>query len=155
MHGDDELALTETHYHEYGVREVHQIFPEYYLIRVGKFSDEIRDHVDEWIYMLKHSEVKPEFAAKNIQQAGEKLRVMRLSSDRRKAYNRFMENRSYEASMLYSSRREGRLESRVEGRREGIEQVAKNMLAQGMESPVVASVTGLSAEAVEKLLSEL
>jgi predicted transposase/invertase (TIGR01784 family) len=147
IHTQDTLALSESQFQEYGFREIRKIFPEYYLIRVGKFADEIHDPLDEWIYLLKHSQIKPDFTAKHIQQAGEKLRVINLPSERRKAYERFMDNRSYEASMLYTSRMEGI----KEGIEEGIKQVARNMLAQGMEIEKVASLTGLSLEAVEKL----
>ena len=150
-HDGDELTLSDMQAEEYGMHEVHGIFPEYYLIRVGKFADEIRDPADEWIYMLKHSEVKPEFHAEHIREAGEKLRVMQLHPDRRKAYDRFMDNRSYEASMLYSARKEG-IEQGIElGIEQGIEQVARKMFAQGMDTATVVSVTGLSAATVDKL----
>lgn len=42
------------------------IFPEYYLIEVERFSDLIRNPLDEWIYFFKHSEIKPEFTALGI-----------------------------------------------------------------------------------------
>ena len=164
-HAQDILALSDSQVQEYGIREARKIFPEYYLIRVGQFSDEIHDPVDEWIYMLKHSQIKSDFTAKHIQQAGEKLRVINLPSNRRQVYERFMDNRSYEASMLYTSRKEG-LEQGIkqgleqgikqgleQGLEQGIKQVAKNMLAQGMEIERVASLTGLSPEVVEKLLA--
>ena len=159
VHHGDELALSDMQAKEYGIREIHGIFPEYYLIRVGKFSDTIQDPADEWIYMLKHSEVKPEFQAEHIQQAGEKLRVMKLSEERRKAYNRFMDNRSYEASMLYTAHLEGWQEGREEGfekghekgLHEGLALVAKNMLAQGHTVEAVATATGLSMAEIEKL----
>ena len=175
VHHGDELALSKSQVEEFGIHEVHGIFPEYYLIRTGKFGDEVRDPTDEWIYMLKHSEVKPEFRAEHIQQAGERLRVMKLPAERRKAYDRFMDNRSYEASMLYSAHvegwQEGREEGREEGRKEGREEghkegfdkghekglheglvlVAKNMLAQGRTAEAVAAVTGLSMVEIEKL----
>ncbi|OQY51808.1 MAG: hypothetical protein B6245_24180 [Desulfobacteraceae bacterium 4572_88] len=78
VHTRDTLTLTDAQHSLFGVREVRKIFPEYYLIRVGRFPDEVHDALDEWIYMLKHSEVRPEFGAKNIQKASEKLRIMNL-----------------------------------------------------------------------------
>jgi predicted transposase/invertase (TIGR01784 family) len=159
VHTQDTLELSETQSQEYGLREIRKIFPEYYLIRVGKFADEIHDPLDEWIYMLKHSQIKPDFTAKHIQQAGEKLRMISLPTDHRKAYERFMENRSYEASMLYTSHKEGLqqgikqgLEQGLEqGIEQGIQQVAKKMLGQGMEIEMIATLTGLSLETIEQL----
>ncbi len=151
VHTQDTLGLSETQGQEYGLREVRKIFPEYYLIRVGKFSDEIHDPIDEWIYMLKHSEIKPDFTAKHIQKAGEKLRMISLPTDRRKAYERFMENRSYEASMLYTSHKEGLQQGIKQGLEQGLEQVAKKMLGQGMEVEMIATLTGLSLETIEQL----
>ena len=78
IHTGDELALTDTQQAAFGIHAVHKIFPEYYVIRVGKFPDEIHEALDEWIYMLKHNEVKAEFTARNIQQASAKLRIMNL-----------------------------------------------------------------------------
>lgn len=147
VHVQDTLALSEGQFQEYGFREIWKIFPEYYLIRVGKFSDKINDPIDEWIYMLKHSQIQPNFTAKHIQQAGEKLRIINLSPDRRKVYERFMDNRSYEASMLHTSHMEGM----KQGIEQGIQQVAKNMLAQGMAMETIASLTGLPLEIINKL----
>ncbi len=106
-HHQDILEMTTSQKELFGVSEVKKIFPEYYLIRIGQFADEIYEAIDEWIYMLKHDEIKPEFKAKNIQQASEKLRVMGLDTKQRKAYDRFMDNMSYHASMLWSSQQEG------------------------------------------------
>ena len=54
------------------------IFPEYYLIRVESFRDAINADLDEWIYMLKHESIKPEFKSKNIHLAGKKLDLMKI-----------------------------------------------------------------------------
>lgn len=36
-------------------------FPEYYFINVNKFKDIVVEDIDEWIYMLKNSEIKKKF----------------------------------------------------------------------------------------------
>ena len=112
---DDELKLTQNQEDIFGTECVHKIFPEYYLIRVGKFNNEVKQAIDEWIYMFKHSEIKPEFTSKNIHLTSEKLRVLKLNKQEKKAYDRYMENRSYEASMMWSSEEKGRKEGREEG----------------------------------------
>lgn len=142
VHTNDVLTLTDAQYNLFGTREVKKIFPEYYLIRVGKFSDEIHEALDEWIYMLKHSEVKPEFEAKHIQDASERLSVMNLNAAQRKEYEDYMHNMSYQDSMLWSSRIEEKMT------------IAKNLFAHGVSLDVIASSTGLSADAIERLQHE-
>jgi len=108
----DTLALSPNQKKTFGWDEVSQIFPEHYVIRVEKFGDEVKNAVDEWIYMLKNSEVKPEFESKNIQVASEKLRYMALDEEDRQAYKDYMENETYHNSMVWSFREEGRQEGR-------------------------------------------
>ncbi len=139
VHTSDVLTLTDAQYNLFGIREVKKIFPEYYLIRVGKFSDEIHEAIDEWIYMLKHSEVKPEFKAKHIQDASERLSVMNLNAAQRKEYEDYMQNVSYQDSMLWSSRIEEKMT------------IARNLFAHGVALDVIASSTGLSIEEIERL----
>jgi len=143
VHDKDILGLTKTQIEQFKINEVKKIFPEYYLIRVGKFTDEIHEAIDEWIYMLKHDEIKPGFKSKNIQQVSEKLRIINLDEAQRKAYDRFMDNRSYEASMLLSSRQEGKREKTIA--------VVKNSLQQGLELEVISSITEQSIQEIQEI----
>jgi hypothetical protein len=43
--------------------------------KVGQYDFKIKDALDEWIYALKESEVKPEFKAKGIQKGEAALLV--------------------------------------------------------------------------------
>ncbi len=43
-----------------------EIFPEYYLIQVKKYQDEIKQAIDEWIYWLKNEQVKKGSKSKHI-----------------------------------------------------------------------------------------
>jgi len=147
VHEHDILSLTEAQQELFGFHEVHKIFPEYYLIRVQKFPDQIREAVDEWIYMLKHNEVKPEFTAQHIQHASEKLRIMNLAEDQKKAYDEFVQNVSYQESMLWSSREEGRFQ----GQQAEKLTIAKKSLQQGLSLDVIASITGLREEELQQL----
>ncbi len=123
------------------------LFPEYYLIEVEKFQDLIQSDLDEWIYLLKHSEVKPEFQAKHIQQAKDKLAVMKMSPPERKAYERFMLNRMDERESIESAKEEGR----EEGIKEGILQTARAMLAKNLDLSLISEVTGLSIVEIQQL----
>ena len=147
IHTGDELALTDTQQAAFGIHAVHKIFPEYYVIRVGKFPDEIHEALDEWIYMLKHNEVKAEFTARNIQQASAKLRIMNLDPEQRQAYDHFMQNRSYQESMLWSSRAEGE----EVGRKKAKFETARQMLTDDVPLDLILKYTGLTKEDVEQI----
>lgn len=41
--------------------DAHNILPEYFVISIPLFNDVIKDELDEWLYMMKHSEVKEYF----------------------------------------------------------------------------------------------
>jgi predicted transposase/invertase (TIGR01784 family) len=154
VHTNDILALTEKQQEVFGIREVRKIFPEHYLIRVEDFPDKVQSALDEWIYMLKHSEVRPEFTAHHIQEASAKLRLMSLDEPLRKAYDDYMLNVSYQQSMIWSSREEGRMEGREEGRKQERLAVARNLLACHVALDVVAASTGLSEQEIVGLQKE-
>ncbi|MEM9991271.1 MAG: PD-(D/E)XK nuclease family transposase, partial [Bacteroidota bacterium] len=67
------------------------IFPEYYLIRVEKYPNIIEKKIDEWVYLLKHNEVKEGSTSKHIDKASEKLDYLNMSPAQRKSYERFLE----------------------------------------------------------------
>ncbi len=58
---------------------VHQIYPEYYIIKVNQFNDIAKNTLDEWIYFLKNEEIKDSFHAKGLLEAKEKLDKFKTS----------------------------------------------------------------------------
>ncbi len=147
IHTQDVLTLSDKQAQLFGTRDVKKIFPEYYLIRVGKFPDEVHEALDEWIYMLKHSEVKPEFSAEHIQDASERLRVMNLGEQERKVYEEYMHGVSYHESMLWSSHEEGRLTEKVV--------TVRKSLQQGLELPIIAKITDLTIAEIQQIQEQL
>lgn len=72
---------------------------------------------------------------------------MNLQEPQRKAYDVYMQNMSYQQSMLWSSREEGR----DKGRREEKIVIARNLLKHGATPELVAASTGLSFEDIDSL----
>lgn len=118
IHEQDELHLTSGQKKLFGKVKPHDIFPEYYLIRVNKFNDIAKDSLDEWVYFLKNEEIKESFNAKGLKQAKKILDVMKLSEKERTSYENYLENKSYQASMYQSTYVTGHLEGHQEGRQE-------------------------------------
>ena len=160
---EDELKLTPAQKSKFGVDEVHGIFPEYYILRVNKFDDEIRQPLQEWISFLKTGEIPDAFTAQGLKEARDILRVDALSEEDRKVYKRYLENVRLALSLDDSSRYEGyvdghiagREEGRAEGRAEGELQkaleMAKKMLSDGMSIDLVAKYSGLTPDEIAKI----
>jgi predicted transposase YdaD len=160
LHKNDELALSPDQQALFnGSEHCWQVFPEYYLIKVNRFDDVARDRLDEWIYFLKNEEIKDEFSARGLTEAKAKLDMMKLPQAERQAYQRYLDDLSYQASMVLSSYGLGELKGREEGRHEGRKEggeakaraIAKTLKEQGMTVDQIATITGLSREQVSEL----
>lgn len=122
------------------IRTGRNIFPEYYLIEVERFQNQIQKGIDEWVYFFKNSEIKPEFKSKNIQKAKEKLDLLKMSDEQRKAYERYKLNRMSEKEALDTAK--------LNGFEEGIEKVAVNVIKDGVPAEKIATYTGLSTDEI-------
>ena len=159
----DELKLTPAQKEKFGVDEVHGIFPEYYILRVNKFDDEIRQPLQEWISFLKTGEITDAFTAQGLEEAREILRVDSLSEEDRKIYQRYLRNVSLALSLDDSSRYEGYVDGMIagaeKGRAEGIAEGAKQqafatarkMKAKGLDLDTIADFTGLTSDEIAKI----
>ena len=168
IHNQDRLRLSVSQQNLYRKQEVQQIFPEYYLIKVNSFNDIAKDSLDEWIYFLKHEEIKEEFYAKGLMKAKHELDIMKLPEQERRAYERHRDDLHYQASMFESSysaavlegRKEGLQEGRMEGMKDGEKkkalQIARNLLqAGGLDLSSIAAMTELPEEELIALKREL
>jgi len=158
LHTHDELFLDKGQQALYGKEKIYKLFPEYYLIRINSFDNIAKNSLDEWIYFLKNEKIEDTFKARGLQKAKEQLDMLKLSDDERIAYNRYVDNLHYQASMVESSYGVGKLEGREEGREEGEKRgreeerlhVAINLL-DILDDATIAGKTGLPLEEVEKL----
>lgn len=113
------------------------IFPEYYLIRVEAFENVIQSPIDEWIYMIKNSEVRSDFKSKNIHKAREKLRIMNMNKEERKRYDKYLVNIASEQDMVETARKEG-IEKGIELERPKTEKERER--AEKAEKQLISSI---------------
>ena len=131
-------------------REIHSasnIFPEYYLIEVERFQDIINKNIDEWVYFFKNSEVKNEFKSKNIQAAAEKLDLLKMPLEKRRAYEKYLINKASEKDMIDSAHEQGIEKGKYNQARNS----AVTMLQDGFSVKKVAIYTGLSEDEIKEL----
>lgn len=158
LHTNKELQLTKAQQKLFKKPTVHQTYPEYYLIRTTKFNDIINDTLDEWIYFLKNSEVLDSFRAKGMKEVREKLNVHNLPDEERKKYNRFLQNLHTEASIAetVTIEQEEKMEEKLkEEKRKWAIETANSLIKFGLSNEQIASTTGLTVKAIQKLRGEI
>ena len=143
VHLHDELKLDDEQRRAYGVETPAGLYPEYYLLKVNNFNDVAKDGLDQWMYFLKNESIKPEFDARGLAEANERLDVLKLDDQERREYERWQLELHQRASMVQSHY--GR------GRREGKAELVRNMLQNGMTAEQISQITGLSVEEIHSL----
>ena len=167
----DVLQLTDGQKKAFHVETVSQIFPEYYLFRVNNFDQLATSSIEEWISFLKTGEIPDTYTAQGLPEAREILRVDNLNEEDRKAYNRYMEILRFNRSVMDSSHIEGMMEGEekgielgmemgmakglAKGRAEGAQSekldTAKRMKSEGLDINLIAKITQLPIDEIEKL----
>jgi predicted transposase/invertase (TIGR01784 family) len=120
------------------VKDVKDIFADYYFIQPKLFEDKIKTKLDEWVYLFKHSKVKGEIKATNIDKVQEKLDRLKMTESERKAYEEYQLNKTIN---------EGVLQVREDkGIAKGKQQMIEAMRASGMTDEQIENVLKLSEE---------
>ncbi len=152
---ESDLKLSNYQKREFNKNEVYEIFPEYYIIKVNSFNDIAKNTIDEWIYFLKTEEIQDNFKAKGLEKAKEKLDVLKLTYEERLKYQRKVENKMLEISLLDTAKIEGKMKGEQEGIEKGEKlakiEIAKKSLLKGLDVDVIADLTGLSIKEIKDL----
>ncbi|MDR2693924.1 MAG: PD-(D/E)XK nuclease family transposase [Chitinispirillales bacterium] len=131
-------------------KKLFDIHPEYYLILPRMFDEKLRNRFDEWVYILKNSAARDDFKAAGIKEAKTKLDYLRMPPEKKKEYERYMENvRSATSAILTAEGegiqkglRKGLREGRQEGLREGRQKGLRDGLREGMRRGKTLERTG-------------
>ena len=139
------------------------IFPKYFLIKTEKFEDIIESPLDEWIYMIKNSEVKAEFKSKNIQIAKAKLDYMKMSAAEKRRHDRYLMDLASEKDIIDNAKKEGLQEGLEKGEEIGLEK--GKLLAHrqtilegykiGLNISILSKMTGLTEIEIKKIIQSL
>ena len=151
LHQHDTLTLSNKQQIAFSKENISDIFPEYYIIKVNKFNNIAKDTLDEWVYFLKNSEVKDEFRAKGLKQAGEVLDIMRLPQDDQYSYNRYLDYLHYKASEMLSLQSEAEDRIRQDERLKANTELAKSAIEKGFDNQTISDITKLTVEHIDKI----
>jgi predicted transposase/invertase (TIGR01784 family) len=127
--------------------DAHNIFPEYFLISIPLFDDVIKAEIDEWLYLMKHSEVKDNFKSPYMKKAAERLSILKMSNQEREVYDSYVMDSMKGRDYLISAEAKGKAEGKVEEKME----IARAMLLEGDSIEKIAKITGLSVKDIKKL----
>jgi hypothetical protein len=126
---------------KYGVETVSDIFPKYYILRVGSFKEEkVIDAMDEWMYFLKKSEIKDEFTAKGMIAAKQVLRYENMERDEQISYNIHVKNKRIEMSVTETALDKGKRQAAIE--------ITKKSLKIGISIADLLQITSLSEDEI-------
>ncbi|VEL29827.1 unnamed protein product [Protopolystoma xenopodis] len=123
--------------------DLHNVFPEYFVISVPLFDDVIKDELDEWLYFAKHSEVKDDFKSPYMKKVAERLSVLKMTTEERQHYQNYVNESLKERDYLVAAKTEDKAEDKIE--------IAKKMLKEGYTVETVSKLTTSSYEEIEKL----
>ena len=138
--------------------DLHNIFPEYFMISIPLFDDVIKQEIDEWLYLMKHSEVKESFKSPYMQKVAQRLNILKMSNAERNIYDSYIMESMKGRDYLVSAEERGRGEGIQIGKEEGMQlakiEMAKKMLSLNIALDIVAETTGISMQELEKLQKE-
>lgn len=128
-------------------KEVGELFPEYYLLKVNNFDSVAKTPLDEWIEFLKTGEISSDTNVPGLVEARECLDIDNMSAEDRRAYFRHLDNLRYQKGVIGTSFDDGM----QEGRKFGILETARNLKRLGVPIETIIAATGLSVEEIEAL----
>ena len=131
------------------------VFPEYFFISVPMFDDIINSEIDEWLYVMKHSDIKQSFKSPYMAKVAERLAVIKMSAAERNEYIYYQKQSVHSQDILQAAETKGKVEGKAEGRTEEKIEIAKKMLIQNYPFSDISALTGLSHEELTELKAKL
>ena len=136
------------------------VFPEYFIISLDIFDDNVKDALDEWSYSFKHHEVKDSFKASGIKEMSEKLSYVKMKPEEQRIYDKYLADLASDRGTLQYKYEEGLEKGLEKGLERGMEKgikkgelkVAQAMLNSGISIEQVAEITKLDIGDLETLL---
>ena len=132
-----------------------EVFPEYYLVRVNAYDKLPDSPLDEWMTYLKTGKVKENTRVPGLQGVKEKLRLMSMSVEERRAYDRHMDNIMVQNDVLDTAREEGREEGLAQGRTHRIESRTNRVSTKRHSGIIIYGVSKFKSDHFQGLYKSL
>jgi predicted transposase/invertase (TIGR01784 family) len=157
FHEIDKAHPQNLHIADLGMRffDAHNILPEYFVISVPLFNDVIKNELDEWLYMMKHSEVKEDFKSPYMKKVADRLNILKMTPAERKEYTAYRNESLKERDYIVSAEEKGIEIGKAEGKAEEKIAIARNLLTQKIDINTISIATGLSEEEIKNLEAKI
>lgn len=157
IHKGDILNLGKRQKELYGKERVADIFPEYWLIKVSKFKNQVNDAIDQWVYFLKNGTIKDSFSAKGLDAAKKKLDKMNLTHEQEieyQAYLKFLHDKASEQHTKMADAQEMADKAVDKALREKEIEIVVELWKNGVSVDIIAKSTNLTAKQVQKIIDK-
>ena len=159
IHNHDLLRLSATQQKQFKYKDIGDLYPEYFILRVDDFDKKAVTPLDEWMHFLRTDEIPETAKAPGLAQAREVLRIDSMSKAERDKYYAHIEAMRYQRSVIKSGWIEGREKGLEEGEVIGFEkgetkksiEIARNSLQAGLSIETISQITGFSPKEIEAL----
>lgn len=155
IHKHDILTLADKQIELYKKNNIQEIFPEYWVIKVGKFENRVKDKLDEWIYFFKNAEIKNDFSARGLKAAGEKLDEMKLNEKEAKEYKKYLKELRDIASDQHTKMADAQdlvNQGISKGEENKEKEIILEMIKEGFLISQIAKIVKKSEQAVKQII---
>jgi len=127
------------------------ILPEYFFISVPKFNNIIHQEIDEWLYVMKNSDVKKDFKSPYMAKVASRLAVLKMNDQERNEYFHYLKEAVHSQDTLNAAKNQGIAEGKLEGEINKSIEIALEMLSDGQSIDKIVKYTKLTEEQIKNL----
>jgi predicted transposase/invertase (TIGR01784 family) len=152
IHCHDVLQLTDEQKEFFAgenrknVKDVKDLYPEYYILCIEDFNNVAKSGLDEWIYYFKNNDIPDGFTAPGLEEVKKRLQYDKLSEQEKRDYNHHLKQSLYERGSIKTAIRKGEAKGRAKGLAEG---EAKGRVKGRAEGLAEGEAKGRAAERTE------
>ena len=159
LHDGSKLKLSAYQQKRFDIKEVHDIFPTFYILRVNDFNKWSKVPLDQWMYFLCTSRIPQDADAPGLDEARKRLEYDSLSKAEKRAYDSHINNMVIAQDVIQTGIEEARMKAIEEGISQGLAkgreeertQMARNIKALGVDTQTIAKASGLTEEEIMRL----
>jgi predicted transposase/invertase (TIGR01784 family) len=133
------------------IYDLARIFPEFFLISIPLFDDVIKQEIDEWLYLMKNSEVKEGFKSPYMQKVSERLNILTMNPKEKDAYYTYLKESLVQRDAVVAAEAKGEAKGIEIGKVESRIEMAKEMLRDNEKLEKIVKYTKLTAEEIKQL----
>lgn len=147
VHTGEELGVSLDERDAYDSDVASDAFPEYWVLRVNEFDKFARTPLDEWMQYLKTGYIDDNTKDSGLIRAKEVLTFDAMSKDEQAEYRVYVNDLACQRDSINKAHNDGKAEGKLEEKLE----IARNMKVKGYPTDVIADITTLTPEEIDKL----